>query len=287
MSALSPIAAFLGGILTILAPCAVMVLPAFFSYAFQGARALIGRTALFWLGLVVALVPLGAAFGASGAFITEHLTLFSRIAAGVVIVFGLLEIFAIDIALPRFTRKETSAQLGSSPKDLTSPWAIFALGAGYGFAGIGCAGPILGAILVTAGFGASPAHGALLMVAYASGMAVPLLLLAALWKAGGLSQRAWMRPRPLRIFGRHTTWTNLVSGVLLVALGVAMTWSDVFANPLSALISPARLASTEEAIMRYTSAVPLWAILIALAAVLGAAWMLRPSPRPAPPDESD
>ena len=289
MNGLSPIAALVGGMLTILAPCSVMVLPAFFSYAFQSKRALLSRTALFWVGLLLALVPLGAAFGASGAFLSEHLGLFARIAAVLVILLGICEVVAIELPRPRWRARATAASVSQS-SDLTSPGAILLLGAGYGLAGIGCAGPILGAILVTAGFGASPWHGAFLMVLYASGMAFPLALLALVWRAGRLSERAWLRPRPLRIFGRDSTWTNLVSGLMLIVLGVALSWSGA-SNPLGGLISASRLASWEESVMRVAASVPTWAFFFALVALVASLWFAWPrryaDPDPDPEPEPD
>lgn len=270
MSGISPLAALAGGMLTILAPCSVMVLPAFFSYAFQSKRALLARTGLFWAGLLLALVPLGAAFGASGAFLAERLGFFARLTALLVILLGVLEAAAIELPRPR-----RRARPGRASGDLTSPGAILLLGAGYGLAGIGCAGPILGAILVTAGFGASPWQGALLMVLYATGMAVPLGLLALVWRAGRLSERAWLRPRPLRVFGRESTWTNLVSGLLLIGLGIALGWSGA-SNPLGGLVPASRLASWEESVLRLASSVPAWAFLFALVAVAGALWFAWP-----------
>lgn len=270
MSGISPLAALVGGMLTILAPCSVMVLPAFFSYAFQSKRALLARTGLFWAGLLLALVPLGAAFGASGAFLAERLGFFARLTALLVILLGVLEAAAIELPRPR-----RRARPGRASRDLTSPGAILLLGVGYGLAGIGCAGPILGAILVTAGFGASPWHGALLMVLYATGMAVPLGLLALVWRAGRLSERAWLRPRPLRVFGRESTWTNLVSGLLLIGLGIALGWAGA-SNPLGGAVPASRLASWEESVLRLASSVPAWALLFALVAVAGALWFAWP-----------
>lgn len=57
------------------------------------------------------------------------------------------------------------------------------------------------------------------MAVYALGMAVPLFLMALLWDRLDLGRRRWLRGRemsfgPLRI---HTT--NLVSGLMFVALG--------------------------------------------------------------------
>ena len=51
-TSITPLAAFLGGALTLLAPCSVMLLPAFFAYAFTSRTTLLARTGLFWLGLI-------------------------------------------------------------------------------------------------------------------------------------------------------------------------------------------------------------------------------------------
>ena len=65
--------AFLGGMAAILSPCAALLLPAFFAYAFGGDRArLLGRTGLFYLGLLLTLVPLGLGAGALGSLVTVH-----------------------------------------------------------------------------------------------------------------------------------------------------------------------------------------------------------------------
>ncbi|BAS07616.1 biogenesis protein [Arthrobacter sp. Hiyo4] len=58
--------AFLGGILTLLSPCSALLLPAFFAYAFSTKTRLVARTALFYLGLLSTLVPLGCLPGRWG-----------------------------------------------------------------------------------------------------------------------------------------------------------------------------------------------------------------------------
>ncbi|WP_115726821.1 cytochrome c biogenesis CcdA family protein [Actinomyces culturomici] len=268
---LAPLAALLGGALTLLAPCSVMILPAFFAYAFQSRSALIGRTLLFWAGLLVSLVPLGVLAGAAGAVLRDHLGLLTRICALLVIALGVVEILALE--LPSFRR--TRAGVGArAERDRTHPASILLLGIAYGFAGIGCAGPILGAVLVAAGVGGDPASGALLMVLYATGMALPLGLLAALWRGARLAERAWLRPRPATVLGRATTWTNIVSGALLVGLGALLLVSAN--NPLGGLVPSALLASWEESLMGWAALVPAWALLVALLAIAGAAWYAWP-----------
>ena len=52
-------AAFAGGVLSLLAPCSALLLPAFFAYAFTSRTELFGRTLLFLAGLCTVFVPLG------------------------------------------------------------------------------------------------------------------------------------------------------------------------------------------------------------------------------------
>jgi hypothetical protein len=58
------LASFLGGLLSLLSPCSALLLPAFFAYAFQSRGVLVGRTAVFYLGLCATLVPLGMGISA-------------------------------------------------------------------------------------------------------------------------------------------------------------------------------------------------------------------------------
>ena len=51
------LAAFLGGVLSLLSPCSALLLPAFFAYAFQSRRRLSEKTVVFYVGLATTLVP--------------------------------------------------------------------------------------------------------------------------------------------------------------------------------------------------------------------------------------
>jgi len=51
MTGIGYLAAFLGGVLTLLSPCSALLLPAFFAYAFASRSRLLGRTAVFYAGL--------------------------------------------------------------------------------------------------------------------------------------------------------------------------------------------------------------------------------------------
>lgn len=200
--------ALLGGLLTLLSPCSVMLLPAFFSYAFTTPRQVISRTGVFYLGLITTLVPLGMLAGTVGAFITEHRFLFVNIASLVVIVLGAIMLLNLPFLRLR----------GTSGLDGTSGVSVYALGTVYGLAGV-CAGPLLGAVLTFAAMGSNALYGGLTLLVFAAGMTLPLLVLALLWgKLPAVKQL--VRPREVRLGPWRNTWTGIIGGVLTIAIGV-------------------------------------------------------------------
>jgi cytochrome c-type biogenesis protein len=207
--------AVLGGILALLSPCSVMLLPSFFAYAFASPRALLARTGVFYLGLAATLVPLGVFAGTLGSFVTQNRGALVAIAAGLIIVLGIVQI--AGLRLPSFARRGAA--------EGTTGYSVFILGAVYGVAGV-CTGPILGSVLTVAALGSNAIYGGTLLALYALGMAIPLFVLAILWTKLRLGQRAWLRPRPIRV-GRWTnTWAILVSGIVSVAIGVFLLVTD-------------------------------------------------------------
>ena len=207
-------AAFLGGLLALLSPCSAMLLPSFFAYAFGSRRQLAGRTGLFTLGLITTLVPLGAFAGALGGALTSNRTIIVTASAILVIAFGAVQLSGLRIPMLRMRHSGG-----------TSGVAVYLLGAAFGAAG-GCAGPLLGAILTVAALGGDAAYGAVLLLMYALGMAVPVFFLALLWDAFDLGSRRWLRPRPVRIGRWQSTWTEVISGVLMIGIGILLLVTD-------------------------------------------------------------
>ncbi len=270
-SDLSVLAAFLGGLLTVLAPCSVMVLPAFFSYALSSPGALVARTALFWLGLATTLVPLAAAASSLGLLLREHSGALAVGGGLVLVVLGVVQALSLPLHLPALGRR-AGKRAGRS--GAASPLSVYLLGALYGLAGVGCAGPILGAVLVLAGIGGQPVRAVVMVLVYATGMVVPLGVLALLWDSAGLSRSKWLRPRPVRVLGRVTTLTELVGGLACVALGLVM----VLVGPhglSTGVLSTAQMARLEESVLAHVSLVPWWlvvAVLGCLVAAVVVAW---------------
>ena len=269
---MNPLIAFLGGVLTLLAPCSVMLLPAFFSYAFQSPRKLIARCGIFWLGLLTPLIPLGAALSSVVALIKEHSAFITHIIALLVIIAGLITLFSLDVPVFRVRSLETASQ------SRDTAWAVYLLGITYGIAGVGCAGPILGAVLATSSLGGSVVEGIIAVIFYSAGMAFPLLVLALLWQHSAGRIQAIVRPKPLTLLKRQTTWTNVVSGLVLIILGFTIFSIDL-SNPLGGIVSIDTLASWEESIMGLFGALPAWVVTLAGALIIGAIVALLWKPR--------
>lgn len=204
-------ATFAGGVLSLLAPCSALLLPAFFAYAFASRTALLGRTLLFLAGLSTVFVPLGMGASLVAALLLDYRET-TILAAGLLLIgFGVLELSGRGFSL-------LPASLGQRFQSGEGALAIYATGLVYGISGF-CSGPLLGAVLTLAASTASPLLGAALLFTYALGTAAPLFAIAWLWDRYQLGRRAWLRGRPLRIGPVAVFSTNLVASLLFILLG--------------------------------------------------------------------
>jgi cytochrome c biogenesis protein CcdA len=209
---ISYLAAFVGGVLSLLSPCSALLLPAFFAYALQSRKDLIVKTAVFYLGLAATLVPLGMGISAVSRLVYGQRSTLILVSGLVIILLGVLQLLGRGFELGPLSRLVGKVRGESAG-------ATFALGAVYGFAGF-CSGPILGAVLTVAASSGQVVQGASLLAIYALGMAAPLFLMALLWDRFDLGRRSWLRGRELAIGRLRLHTTNLVSGVMFVLLGV-------------------------------------------------------------------
>ncbi len=253
--------AFLGGILTLLSPCSVMLLPAFFAYAFGSPAKLIGRTMVFYAGLSVTLVPLGVFSGSVGSLLTTNRMTLVTVAATVVIVLGLWQLSGLPV--PGLARVEGAG------RDRTSAGAVFALGAVYAVAGV-CAGPILGSVLTVAALGGSPVYGGIVLALYALGMTVPLFVLAAAWKRLGPRGRAAIAPKEVRIGPWRNTLAMIVSGLLSIAIGVLLILTEGTAS-LGGFFTIGTQQAAESTLAEWSRGIPDAWFIIAVVVVGGGA----------------
>lgn len=265
--------AFAGGVLTLLAPCSALLLPAFFAYAFASPRLLVARTGIFYLGLLATLVPLGTAAGGLGLALRSHTDTINAVGAFALLLLGASLALGFSFALPGARRlakhqegaATTPSGQGSGGGGAATSAGVFLLGALYGLAGAGCAGPILGGVLFLAGLGGQPSYGALLLAIYGAGMALPLLLMAVAWRRFEPFARRWLRPKPITVLGRATTRGQVITGAVMVALGVLLYFSRG-TTLLPGLVDTGRLIDIESNVAASVTPLPNWLVLALLVA---------------------
>lgn len=262
MTDIGLVGAFFGGLLTLLSPCSVLLLPAFFSYAFTGLGAMASRTALFYLGLITTLVPLGLLAGGFGSLIAGNRDVLIVVASLVVILLGLIQVLGVPV--PGLARAGRVSG--------TSGLAVYLLGTVYGVAGI-CAGPILGSVLALAAIGGSALYGGIVLLVFAAGMVLPLFVLALLWeRIPGL--QGLLRPRELRIGRWRNTWTAVIGGLVTVALGVLLLATDgTLAAP--GLLDATSQVNLEAQVLSGARQIPDVVVVVVAALVLAAVWLFQ------------
>lgn len=273
--------ALVGGLLSLLSPCSVMLLPAFFAYAFVTPRKLIGYTGLFYVGLLSTLVPLGIFSASLGGLVTGHRTVLVGIVAVLVILAGLVQVSGVPLPGP-FSRSSTTEMT----TDRTSAVSVFFLGAVYAVAGV-CSGPILGSVLMLAALGNNPAYGAVVLALYAFGMALPLFVLAAVWSRLGRRGRNWLKPRTLRLGRWQNSWTMIISGLLSVGVGTLLLASNG-TEALSGFFTIDTQYAAESWVRNDMSgASDLWVVVAAIVVLAGVGGLYLRRKRRKPPEESD
>ncbi len=277
MSDVGLLAAFAAGLLALLSPCSALLLPSFFAYAFSSTRALVARTTVFYVGLLLTLVPLGTGAGAASSLFYGHRALLITVAGWAIIGFGLLQVLGRGFTVPFAARLQ-----GTLGRRHEADWlSTLSLGAVYGLAGF-CSGPVLGAILTVAATRSTPWEGGLLLAVYALGMAAPLFVLAALWDRFEIGSRRWLRGRMLRLGPVHVHTTSLAAGLLFIGVGVLFLRYDGTAGVVGLLglgdTTDLEFAA-QQAVTDWTAGTPAWLVPVAvlLVALVVAARRMRVS----------
>lgn len=277
------VTALLGGMLALLSPCSALLLPAFFASTVGTRLQLLAHGGVFYLGLVLTLVPFGLGLGALGSVLISERGLVIAITAAVLVALGLMQVFGIGFDLARIVPGMDRMQRGASTH--TGFLRTLLLGAVGGVAGF-CAGPILGAILTLALAQGSPWGAGAMLAVYGAGMVAPLVVIAALWQRMGDRARRMLRGRSFTILGRQFHTTSVITGTIIVAVGV-LFWTT---NGLVAM--PALIPTDVQSWIQERGALladPLVDV-IAIVVVTGIAltvWALRQRRRLEPAHERD
>src|SRR3954447_26111817 len=207
--------AYFGGILTILSPCILPVLP----FVFARADRSFMRSTLPLLAGMAATFAIVATLAAVGGGWAVRANAIGRWAALI-----LLALFGIALVFPSVSDRMTRpiVALGSrlserQPGEKESVWSSALLGVATGLLWAPCAGPILGIIFTAAALQGASAGTTLLLLAYALGAATSLALalviggkvFARMKKSLGASERI-----------RQVLGALVLVGVAAIALGL-------------------------------------------------------------------
>jgi cytochrome c biogenesis protein CcdA len=269
------LAAFLGGVLTLISPCSALLLPSFFAYAFDRPSALLARTSVFYAGLAATLVPLGVGASFATRVFFDHRETIVTIAGWALIGFGIVTLLGGGVAVGAAQRAQNRFA------GRTSNGAVFGLGAVYGFAGF-CSGPILGAVLTVAAADGRPLRGGALLAIYAFGMAGPLFLLALGWDRFDLGDRSWLRGRQVQLGRLRLHTTALVSGLLFVGIGIFFLRTDGTAGGVPGLPSSTDAEQSAQLWLRQVADVVPDVAVLGAVGVIALAVLVRRLRRPEP-----
>ncbi|HEY0100120.1 MAG TPA: cytochrome c biogenesis protein/redoxin [Pyrinomonadaceae bacterium] len=223
----SLVIAFVGGLASFLSPCVLPLVPGYISLISgvsidhlksggasrptNARRAVMLNSLAFNAGLSLIFIALGAAAGLIGSAITSNPWI--RIIGGLIIIgfglqlMGVLKIGALYRDTRKFSDEKPRGMLGS-----------FTLGLAFAAGWTPCIGPILGGILGLAATSGGWQSGLVLSAFYAAGLAVPFLLTGL-----GINRFLGFYTR----FRRHLHKVELVSGVLLICIGLLVATNNV------------------------------------------------------------
>ena len=206
------------GLLSFLSPCVLPIVPPYLAYMggvsvsdmedeAASRKRVLQAAAFFVLGISTVFLLLGFAFSALGRMFLQVQDWFTIVAGIVVMIFGahFIGIYRIGF-LDREARKEMVDRGGSA-------FGAYVLGLAFAFGWTPCLGPILGTILGLAASEASVTRGTVLLAAYAVGLGLPFLLVAAFFPHLN-GPMAWMK--------RHMDRIERISGLLLWTVGLMM-----------------------------------------------------------------
>src|SRR3989344_414910 len=208
--------AFLGGLISFLAPCVLPIIPGFLAYLagtttseaqrnLPAGRQVFLNSAFFVLGFGIVFALLGVLLNTILENIAYDVQVWlSRIGGVMIIFFGLYLVRLIKIP---FLDKEYKFGVKTRFKSRYATSFLFGLAFAAGWTP--CVGPALGVILGLAA--TAPGSAFILLLTYALGLGIPFLIVGA------------FTGQATEFINRHAVglkYLNIVFGVILLALGV-------------------------------------------------------------------
>lgn len=212
----SVLVAFLAGILTLLSPCLLPLIPAYFSYTFKEKRQITFMTLLFFAGFTVMFVIMGLVTtllgNASLLFFQERYDLLIQIAGIAMIFFGILALLGKGFSGFLLRTKTTHDSTG-----------IFLYGIFFAVGWTVCVGPLLAGVLSMTLVFHNYFTTMLLMLFYSFGMFVPLFVFSFFYDRHHFERLAWVKGKTFSVTALGKEYTihssNLIAGILFIGIG--------------------------------------------------------------------
>jgi cytochrome c-type biogenesis protein len=217
------IAAFAVGFVSFVSPCVLPLVPGYLS-AVSGVSiadmrsgehkvsAILWPAAIFCLSFTIMFVALGMTATSIGSTLRDSKQTLDRAAGIVILAMGIF--FLLTPFVPRLNREWRPDALISR----AGSGGPLIAGAAFAFAWTPCVGPTLGTILTAASVQDTVGKGAILLLFYSAGLAVPFLITAIAFTRATAAFR-WLRDRYLIITG--------LSGAVLIAMGILLFTGDL------------------------------------------------------------
>jgi cytochrome c biogenesis protein CcdA len=284
----SVLAAFFAGGVALFAPCCIVFLaPSYMAVAVKNRRwRLLPFTFVFAAGLALVLVPITLGMGLiAGAIANYHAPLYYA-GAVLMLVLAALSLSGRMWSLPSFIASPDTTRGDTA--------SFFSLGVFSGIASSCCA-PVLAGVMTLSALSGSAIGGLTLGLAYVFGMVFPLFVMALVWDKAHLSDRRWMRARPIRIrvagrvlatntlnIGVAVAFTIMGAGIFYLAAAGEMSGGSAFQSAIGE-----NLARTFERVQTWLAPVPEVVLGIGLLAVASVFVIATLHRRPVDDDEAD
>ncbi len=217
LSSVSLFIAFIAGIVTIISPCILPLIPAFFSYAFKEKTKITIMTVVFFSGFTVMFIAMGLVvtfFGITSlSILQDNYSLWIQGAGVLMILFGAMALAGKGFSGILVRRKTTHDTLG-----------VFLYGLFFALGWTVCIGPILAGVLSMVAVFHNYFNAALLMFFYSLGIFVPVFLFSYFYDSHHLEKLKWMKGHVFtfsfhgKTHSLHTS--NIIAGILYIIIGL-------------------------------------------------------------------
>lgn len=220
----------LAGIVTILSPCILPILPILMGRSLQSHR--LGPIFLV-LGLACSFAAMGSTIGLSARFIGPLAHWIRQLAIAFLLLLGLLSAFP-NLSHP-ILRVMSHVGFADTALECEHPlWTEAIVGTQLGVVWIPCAGPTLGAIFTLIAAEGAIVLGFFALLAFALGAGIPMLVVAYSGKLLGI---------PLQTLFPHTQTIQRIAGlgIVVAAIAIMMGWDVRLQLWLAPLFPPVPL----------------------------------------------